>query len=48
MQHNKNKPHHVDYCFTSKEFKLENMEIGEYADWVKKSDHMPLMISFGN
>ena len=48
MHHNKNKPYHVDYCFASKEFKLENVEIGEYADWAKKSDHMPLMITFIN
>lgn len=46
MHHNKNKPYHVDYCFASKEFKLKNVEIGDYADWVKKSDHMPLMITF--
>lgn len=46
MHHNKNKPYHVDYCFASKNFKLKNVEIGEYADWAKKSDHMPLMITF--
>jgi len=45
MHHNRNKPYHVDYCFASKHFKLENVEIGEYADWAKKSDHMPLMIA---
>ncbi|MCX6679304.1 MAG: endonuclease/exonuclease/phosphatase family protein [Methanothrix sp.] len=46
MHHNKNKSYHVDYCFASKNFKLENVEIGEYSDWAKKSDHMPLMITF--
>jgi exodeoxyribonuclease-3 len=46
MHHNKNKPYHVDYCFVSKNFKLEDVEIGEYADWAKKSDHMPIVITF--
>ena len=46
MHHDKNKPYHVDYCFTSKHFELENVEIGEYDDWAKKSDHMPLIITF--
>jgi exodeoxyribonuclease-3 len=46
MHHDKNKPYHVDYCFTSKHFELENVEIGEYANWAKKSDHMPLIITF--
>ena len=45
MHHNKNKPYHADYCFASNDFKLENVEIGEYADWAKKSDHMLLMIT---
>jgi len=48
MHHKKNKPYHVDYCFASKDFKLENVEIGEYEDRAKKSDHMPLMITFGD
>ena len=46
MHHNKNKPYHVDYCFASKHFKPKNVKIGEYDDWTKKSDHMPLMITF--
>jgi hypothetical protein len=25
---------------------LEDVKIGEYADWAKKSDQMPLMITF--
>jgi len=48
MHHNKNKPYHVDYCFASTHFKLENVEIGEFANWAKKSDHMPLMITFAD
>ena len=35
----------MDHCFASKNFKLENVEIGEYADWAKRSDHMPPMIT---
>jgi len=45
MHHNKNKPYHVDYCFASKNFKLENVEIGEYDDWAKKLSYS-LMITF--
>lgn len=48
MHHSKNKSYHVDYCFASKEFKLENVGIGKYADWAKKSVHMPLIITVIN
>jgi len=45
MHHNRNKPYHVDYCFASENFGLEHMEIGDYSDWIKFSDHMPLIIT---
>ena len=36
----------IDYCFLSKPLidRLKNVEIGEYGDWMKYSDHVPLII----
>jgi exodeoxyribonuclease-3 len=45
MHHDKEKPYHVDYCFASEDFELDNVEVGEYQDWIKSSDHMPLIVS---
>jgi len=43
---NKQKPYHLDYCFASKSLIHEHtkIEIGDYEDWIKLSDHMPLII----
>ena len=40
------KPYHMDYCCASKNlFSNETtLEIGGYQDWIKLSDHMPLII----
>jgi len=48
LQRNKNKPYHIDYCFTSADIfaKVLNVEIGTYDNWVKHSDHSPLTIEF--
>jgi exodeoxyribonuclease-3 len=46
MHHNEEKHYHVDYCFASGNFKLENVEIGTYSDWHKSSDHVPIIITF--
>lgn len=45
---NSNKPYHLDYCFASDDFipKLNNVEIGGYADWKTYSDHLPLIVDF--
>ena len=48
MYHKINRPYHVDYCFVSKNFELENVEIGNYAEWANYSDHMPLIVTFEN
>ena len=42
------KPYHLDYCFASEDFllKLTDIEIGNYNDWKKYSDHLPLIINF--
>lgn len=43
---NKLKPYHMDYCFASKSLytMATTIEIGKYEDWIKLSDHMPLII----
>lgn len=46
MHHNKDKPYHVDYCFVSEKFRPKNVEIGVYSNWIKISDHMPLIMTF--
>jgi len=40
------KPYHLDYCFASEELLGMNtkIDIGNPKDWLKLSDHMPLII----
>ncbi len=49
MYRHKNKPYHIDYCFASADLiaKVKHVEIGNYEDWCKFSDHKPLIIDFG-
>jgi len=48
LQRNKNKPYHIDYCFTSPDLycRVKDIEIGTYENWIAYSDHTPLMINF--
>ena len=43
---NKKKPYHLDYCFTSENLinPSTQITIGKHKDWIKLSDHMPLLI----
>ena len=45
-QHNKEKPFHIDFCFLSKKLleKITKVEVGKYEDWIKYSDHVPMII----
>jgi exonuclease III len=45
--HNKKKPFHIDYCFLSKNLldKVENVRIGEYDNYIEKSDHLPIYVT---
>ena len=46
MYRKEEKPYHIDYFFTSKDF-LENgisITLGQYEHWCKLSDHVPLTI----
>lgn len=42
----KNKPYHLDYCFTSRDLITEEtkVEVGDIKSWLTLSDHMPLII----
>lgn len=44
---NKQKPYHLDYCFCSQSLTSNktNITVGQHADWIKLSDHMPLIIN---
>jgi exodeoxyribonuclease-3 len=48
LQRNKDKPYHIDYCFTSEDLfdKITNIEIGTYENWITHSDHTPMIINF--
>jgi len=48
LQRNQNKPYHIDYCFASEDFvnKVKEVEIGSCENWIKYSDHLPLIINF--
>ena len=44
-----NKPYHLDYCFASKDLSdmIRSVEIGEHGKWMKYSDHVPVVVTFG-
>ena len=48
MYRHRDKPYHLDYCFTSKYFskRLISAAIGDYSTWIKYSDHMPVIAKF--
>lgn len=48
FKRNREKPYHIDYCFTSTDLydKVKNIEIGTYENWGTHSDHAPLTIDF--
>ncbi|MBC8048220.1 MAG: endonuclease/exonuclease/phosphatase family protein [Fimbriimonadaceae bacterium] len=48
MYRHNDKTYHIDYCFASSEFcnRLKDVQIGGYDNWIKFSDHMPLIVDF--
>lgn len=48
LQRNRDKPYHIDYCFTSADLydKVKDFEIGTFENWITYSDHTPLIIDF--
>lgn len=47
LYRHQDKPYHLDYCFVSAEMskKIRLVEIGEYDQWKKYSDHVPVIVS---
>jgi exonuclease III len=47
LQKNQEKGYHIDYCFMTNELidMVKNVEIMKYENWIKISDHVPLIIS---
>jgi endonuclease/exonuclease/phosphatase family metal-dependent hydrolase len=43
-------PFHIDYCFVSNNYKIINLKVGTYDDYIKPklSDHCPLIIDTEN
>ena len=50
MYRHKDKPYHIDYCFASKDLlnKVSSVEIGDFDEWIKYSDHVPVVVTFDN
>lgn len=48
MYRKEDKPYHIDYIFMPKLFlkNVKQFSIGNYVEWIKYSDHMPLFIEF--
>ena len=43
---NKEKPFHLDYCFAPNVMITDKttIEVGQHDDWIKLSDHMPVIV----
>jgi exodeoxyribonuclease III len=50
LYRHQDKPYHLDYCFASADLavKIQSVEIGDYNYWKQYSDHVPVMVSFGD
>jgi len=48
MYRHKDKPYHIDYCFVSEDLagKIQTVDIGDFDNWIKQSDHVPLIVTF--
>lgn len=42
------RPYHIDFCFVSKKLinKIKSVEVGKYEDWIRHSDHNPVIVTF--
>ncbi len=50
LYRHKDKPYHIDYCFASKDLCniVSSVEIGDFHEWIKYSDHVPVVVNFEN
>ncbi|MDO6472477.1 endonuclease/exonuclease/phosphatase family protein [Maribacter sp. 1_MG-2023] len=48
LQRKLEKPYHIDYVFASVDFQngLQKMEVGDVNQWLKISDHLPIVCEF--
>lgn len=48
LYRHKDKPYHLDYCFASAGLlsAITDVQVGKYKQWIKHSDHKPLIITF--
>lgn len=37
-------PFHLDYCFVPESWRVENVRVGTFADWIPYSDHCPVIV----
>jgi len=45
LQRNEGKPYHIDYTFLSSDLlESANLHVGNYQEWIKLSDHVPLLL----
>lgn len=49
LYRSKDKSYHLDYCFASKDMveHLKSVEVGDYDFWIRYSDHVPVIVTFG-
>jgi endonuclease/exonuclease/phosphatase family metal-dependent hydrolase len=45
-QRKEDRPFHIDYCFLPQGWlsAIENVQVGEYAEWQMDSDHVPIVV----
>ena len=36
--------YHIDYCFIPDVWKISNVIVGEFSEWISESDHCPVII----
>lgn len=50
LYRHKDKPYHLDYCFVSADMaqRISLVEIGDYDEWTRYSDHVPVMVTIDN
>ncbi len=46
--HQKERPFHIDFCFLSQPLMktLHNVELGKFDEWMKLSDHVPMIVEY--
>jgi len=42
------KPYHIDYCYVHKSLQVNAVSLGEFDEWRRESDHVPVIIDLSN